>query len=368
MKKFSVDSLSVSPVIKDFIKSLKDIQIDEHSPKGGNGELFFGKNKILKRNVALKFYYIDGSQMSHAEPELLSQIKHKNILPVDDARIISKDFAYFLSPRIEGGDLEHYISKKNLDTFRSVRIIKGILDGLGHLHTRSEPLIHRDLKPQNILVDKLCNAYIADFGSIVIVPSGKSRVHVSRDTFIYKPPEAISANSFSFSSDLYQAGIVFYQLLGGFFPNNYVNWLNQKQKKQYFEIQGDFERSVFVNEIIGEKIKNGKLIDLKRMPFFIPRKLKRIISKATAVDESKRYQNTSSFMLDIHNYMAKAVNWIYCGDYIYAKHRKEFEFRIKVDGEVIAVEKKGKAGWRKFNKAGGNLKAIADYINNMVSK
>lgn len=361
----SIDSLSVDKSIIDFIKNEKDINIDKYSGKGSNGELFFGTHRILEKRVALKFYYIDSEGFAHREAQILANIRNPNILNVDDAKEVSKEYAYFLTPEIEGGDLDKYIKNREINIFQSIHIIKGVLNGLTALHAKPNLLVHRDLKPANILITRNGTPIIADFGSIQVVPKNKTYVKASRHSFIYSPPEAIKSDKYYFQSDIYQVGILLYQLLGGYFPYLDIAWLSERNRKQYLRIKDDYLRTKYFNKIVGDKICNGTLLRLNTLPKYITRKLRSIIKKATNVDIRIRYKTTSAVMKDIHDYFATAVNW--CSnkeDYIAIK-QDHFKLRIvKKDKNNYMVRRKCKDNkWRAYNKINGSLHEIFDKIN-----
>ena len=85
---------AVDPRIKKFIAEQQDITIDRYSNKGGFGELYFGKRKILDDRVALKFYKVEDGN-GHEEAKLLKKITHENILPILDARIIDDEISFY---------------------------------------------------------------------------------------------------------------------------------------------------------------------------------------------------------------------------------------------------------------------------------
>lgn len=358
----SLDSLPVDKTIIDFLKKQTDIIIDKYSSKGGNGELFFGLNKILHKRVALKFYYYGQRDAPHEEARILSKVRDRNILEVLDGKVISKDYAYFLTPEVEGGDLDEFIQMNNKEVFKAIKIVRGILRGLTVLHTGNR-LVHRDLKPGNILVDSAIEPLIADFGSVKIIPSSSDLVKASQHTILYRPPEAFHSNSYYFKSDLYQVGILLYQLLGGYFPYNEAAWLNKKEKKEYSLLDNDYGKSKYIDNIIRTKACSGRLIDFDSLPFFICRRLRSIIKTSTNVDLDKRYQNTSEFMRDIHTFMSTSVNWCVQPDSVVAIRPNIFKFRLIKNGKKIIVQKRYGKIWRRYNKINGTLEDIAEQIN-----
>ena len=366
MKGIPIDSLPVDKEIIEFIKNQKDIAIDKYSEKGGNGELFFGTHNIFKVRVVLKFYYID-AKTAHEEAKLLYKIKHDNILEVLDAKLISNEYAYFLTPEISGGDLDEFMNSHIINTYTALKIIKGLLAGVTVWHSEPNRLVHRDLKPANILIDNSNTPKIADFGSIKHIPQKLNTVNGSRHSFIYRPPESIERNEYSFQSDIYQIGIILFQLLGGFFPYREEDWLNSRDKKKHSNIIDDFDRQQFFSKVVGDKVCKGKLLDLSSLPKYTCRSLKKIIRNATYPDFNRRFKTTSEFLKAIHDYSSKAINWWRKDDIFYAFKPHQFHYRVILrKNKSILVQKLSKSNtWRADNKISGNLNEISQIINKL---
>lgn len=366
MKRVPIDNLQVDKGIIDFIKNQKDITIDKYSAKGGNSELFFGTHNILKIRVALKFYYID-TKAAHEEVKLLYKIKHDNILEVLDAKVISSEYAYFLTPEISGGDLDKFKNSHIIKTYTALKIIKGLLAGVTVLHGEPNRLVHRDLKPANILINNSNTPKIADFGSIKHIPLKFDTVKGSRHSFIYRPPESIEKNDYSFQSDIYQIGIILFQLLGGFFPYREEYWLNSRDIKKHSNIIENFDRQHFFNKVVGNRICKGKLLDFSSLPAYICRSLKKIIRTATYPEFERRFKTTSEFLKAIHDYSSSAINWWRIGDIFHAVKPYQFHYRVTLrENKSILVQKLSKSKtWRADNKISGKLEEISQKINKL---
>ena len=350
--------------IKKFVRLQSDIEIDKYSDVGANGELYFGKRQILNDRVALKFYYYNANVSSHQEPLLLKEVKHENILEIYDAKIIDNQYAYFLTPEISGGDLQRYIERNVISTKNAITIIQGILKGLAELHKEPNNFVHRDLKPNNILIDKISlKPFIGDFGSIKKIPDSKNSVVASKNTFIYKPYEAVIDNVYCKQSDIYQIGIVLFQLLNGHFPKIFADWLNEKQRIKLSKVKGSFEQWEYIEECINRKIVGGTLLDYKSLPQYIDDKLIRIIKTATQIDLSKRFSNCAEFLKALFDYSKNAKNWWFEDDIIYVIDKKQTISKIYKSKKGYEIEsKKHKGNWRKDNNHKGTLKDIMENL------
>ena len=350
----------VDEPIKQFVRAQTDIEIDRYSNTGANGELYFGRRKILGDRVALKFYFYNSSVSSHQEPLLLKEVKHNNILEIFDAKIIDNEYAYFLTPEISGGDLHKFIERNIISTKTAICITQGILKGLSELHNDPNNFVHRDLKPNNILIDKVSlKPYIADFGSIKKIPDAKDSVVASKNTFIYKPYEAIIDGIYTKQSDIYQVGIILFQLLNGLFPNVPIDWLNERQRKKLSKINGNFEQWEYIEECLSRKIVNGTLLDNNSLPIYIDSSLKRIINTATNNDLSKRYKSCAEFLKALFDYSKQSKDWRAEDDVIFAIDKNKTEYKIYDSKRGFVLETKKIGGnWRKDNNHSGELENI----------
>ncbi|MGC5328194.1 serine/threonine protein kinase [Brevibacillus sp. SYSU BS000544] len=341
-----IQQISAPAVIIDCLHTLNDIEIDGYSEKGGNGYVFFGYHKIMKKRVALKFYYYGDD--ANKEVELLAQIKHPNIIDVWDARSVGDGWAYFTTEEIRSGDLDKHIEANNIGTKKAFNIIRGLLDGVGAMHNEPNNMVHRDLKPANILLDFSGNPLIADFGSVKRIPEGQSFVSGSQHAALYRPPEVYEQGSYTYSSDIYQIGMVLYQLLGGYLPYGEQDWLNQAQQKKYNALPDDFEKSTFVDNLLHTKAKKGQLLHLDSLPAYVTQAVKRIIRTATNPDFGKRYQTTTEFLLAIHK-LGEIPEWITIDEHIALINYKGKDYRVVRRGADFVCEKKlsHSACWRK---------------------
>jgi len=359
----------VEQVVKDFVSTQKDISIDNYSNVGCNGFVYFGRHNIFNERVALKFYYVDIGGLSHKEPQIMRELSqnHLNILKVHDAKMISDKYAYFLTPEICGGDLDSYFRSTAISTFSAIEIIQDILKGLSQMHKKPYRLVHRDLKPNNILIDNVQNrAIIADFGSIKHIPSQKSDIIASKNSLMYRPKEAVLNNIYNFQSDIYQTGLILFQLLGGFFPIAIADWLTQSQYQKALKIKDTFKQHSFIESIINNKILRDKLLDYNSLPIYIDKKLKSIIKTATSPHLSKRYGSASEFLSKLIMYKSKAVDWKNENNCIYAVKHSGVKYRIYELKKTFILDKTIRNGEPRNVNSGhaGTIESMIEHIRN----
>jgi serine/threonine protein kinase len=351
---FDLKSLKIENEIMVCLQRQEDIIVDGYSEKGFNGYVFFGYHKVLDRRVALKFYYYGSGE--HKEVQLLFKTGHTNLLRVWDARTIEKGWAYFITNEVGNGDLDIHISTKTIGMKDAIKITRAIF-GVGAMHNDPNNIVHRDIKPENILLETDNVPVIADFGSIKRIPDGGSAVTGSQHSLLYQPPESVISGIYTYFSDIYQVGLVLYQLLGGYFPYELSAWLNKSELKTYKAISDAYDKSVYVDGLMHNKIKKGAILNYDSLPLFVPKALVKVIKSATNPNTSLRYQNAAEFHLALHN-LGELPNWLDTEDGFKLDDWKGKDIRInKLQKEYICEKKKsGSELWRKDTSLKGATK------------
>lgn len=332
------------PTVRDAVINLSnDICFDGASDKGGNGYVFFGFHRVLRRRVAAKFYYYE--QNSHDEVYLLSGIRHENVLPIQEAHTVGHNWAYFITPEMKVGDIDDYLSRRVPSIHEAISIMRQILSGLSQLHCSR--LVHRDLKPANILMDEEDRPVIADFGSVKRLPDDEDWVNGSRHAALYRPPESWNENRYTFASDLYQVGITAYQLLGGVLPYDEMSWLSHQETRKYQAIEDPFGRSAYVDSILARRASRGRLLNWATVHPVVPGNVLRVLRKATNPILTRRFQTTAEFLLGLHE-LGYVANWIVKDDTCVLLNHDGRDYRVVPTGECYRCEKKSasSASWR----------------------
>lgn len=346
MTSLYINSVSAPAEIKAALQDLsKSIHFTKEDTKAANGHVFFGKNRITNKLVAVKFYYWGGKAEFHAEPNQLASIASKYVLPIHDAGLIDGTWAYFQTPACSNGDLDDILEHTSISNLGAIDFTYQILDGLSHLHAKR--FLHRDLKPSNIYVTEHNCAVIGDFGSVKRIPEGRSVIPASSHSLLYRPPETISTNFYGIPGDIYQAGMVFYQLLGGYLPYDGMAWLSRKELLQFRSLGTPSDGDAFVDQCIKGRICAGRLLNFSAMPPWVPESLKKIIKKACHLDSAKRFQTASSFMAKLHEVRPQVLDWkIEDG---YPVLRGTPSYKIVDDEGQLRVQKSSGATWRNDN-------------------
>lgn len=314
----------IPPEIQSCLKDLEAHYSEfESVARGGNGFLWFARNRISQAEVAIKFYAGESGARRHDEPKLLSQLQSPHILPIHDARNVSEDWAYFITPRCHGGDLDDLI-KLRPSVHCSIDVVLGIAHGISAIHTRG--MVHRDLKPANIVMDGAVPR-IADFGTVRMLDPNSSVTTASQHSCLYRPPESWATNTYSRSGDVYQLGFVAYQLLGGLAHYDGRNYLSTAERKKYEMIPDPIDQSLFVGQAIRRRAEAGVLADMSTLPPWIGPAAKKALRSMLSPDPTKRLGSMADVTAAMHKMRGETKNWSFDGTIA----------RLTEDGKVLEL-------------------------------
>ncbi len=348
--------------IRDYVRSNKDIEVFDYIRRGCNGEVYFGKRKKMGDDVVMKFYWSHPDYDATEECAILQKIKHANILEVKECRFVPPNYAFFLTPKISGGDLQGIIDSRLLSSREVLEIMSGILLGLTELHSKHK-LVHRDLKPGNILIDSDAGntPIIADLGAVKKIDVATGFITASKSTYLYLPPESIAKDEYYFQSDIYQVGIIFHQLLGGFFPiNDPMKWMTKREENELKLIKNSVQRGIRFDDLISKKITKGTLIDSLTIPNYLDSSFKRMVNIATNLKHQSRYKNPSFFLTDIHKLIRETPDYRFENGLLTINHDSGKKYKIYQNGkEEYVIEKSGSNNnWTKQHSHNGTMKSV----------
>ncbi|SDP72414.1 Protein kinase domain-containing protein [Rhodoferax sp. OV413] len=258
--------------------------------------------------------------------------------------------SFFMTPYANYGDLSSYIQERPIPIRLALRLLRQLLSGLTALHSEPLRLVHRDIKPQNLLIhdDTLL---IADFGSVRRMAAGANVVPASKHSVLYRPPEAFGDQGrFNFSSDCYQAGLIGYLLFGGQLSELLTEHLKTAQIKKLEGLRYDnvsyADECLFVDDCLRDRIQRGMLLDWTKIPAYVPRKLVRSLRRATSIDG--RYRDVSEFLAELAA-VGPLPDWIVEGPQAWTLRdwKKQDYCLVAENGNVIV--KKSRSGAAKFS-------------------
>ena len=188
---------------------------------GGMAAVYKARQLSLNRTVAIKFlsaeYLWDDEAKTLFDQEslVIAQLSHPNIIHIIDRGLTKKGRPYFVMDYIQGSDLSQVIQQEKLNLSSKINLLMQICKGMAAAHKNG--VIHRDIKPTNILVDTESHVRILDFGIAWLAASGHPENVVG--TPDYMSPEQFShPESVTHLSDLYSLGVIMYEMFTGVLP------------------------------------------------------------------------------------------------------------------------------------------------------
>jgi YVTN family beta-propeller protein len=189
--------------------------------RGGMSVVYLAEDPRLKRRVALKLLAPAlGADEAFRErfleeSQLAASLDHPNVVPIYEAGE-ADDQLYIAMRYVEGQDLKQLLRNGALDPERAIRLCAQVADALDFAHGRS--LVHRDVKPSNVLLDPKEHVYLADFGLTKRVGEGRTVEPGLFGTIDYVAPEQIRGDDVDGRADVYALGCLLYECLTGEAP------------------------------------------------------------------------------------------------------------------------------------------------------
>ncbi len=192
---------------------------------GGMAVVFEATDLLMRRNVALKVLKDEITHDAQAvrrfinESKAVSMLSHPNIVNIFDVSVREdSNLKYIVMELVEGVTLKNYILKKGVLSFgETIRITEQILLALHHAHSKG--IVHRDIKPQNIMMLQNGVIKVADFG-IAKLPNAETVTMTDKaiGTVFYISPEQASGKAIDRRSDIYSLGVTMYEMITGKLP------------------------------------------------------------------------------------------------------------------------------------------------------
>jgi len=296
--------------------------------QGGMAVVYQARCLLLNRNVAVKILREDMAEdqefRSHfkKEAQAVAMLSHANIVSVYDVSR-TPDVDYIVMELIEGITLKQYMKSQGiLKTKESVHFTTQIAKALSHAHSKG--IVHRDIKPQNIMICMDGSVKVADFG-IAYLESSLVKEKTAVGSVHYISPEQAKGLPVDARTDIYSLGVVMYEMLTGQLP--YV---------------GEDAQSIAAMHVLSTPVM-PRVINPD-----IPEALERITMKAMCADPERRYQTADELLHDLDEYRLSATEVIPPAAQNTPARAAEGSQTVNVPENVLPISRSGELSREKY--------------------
>jgi serine/threonine protein kinase/outer membrane protein assembly factor BamB len=264
-------------------KQLGQYRIVSPLGEGGMAAVYKAYQPAMDRYVALKIlprhFASDPEFVGRFEQEakVIAKLQHVHILPVHDFGT-EDGYTYIVMPFVETGTIAELLHGKPLPLKQIRKIIIQVGDALAYAHTRG--LVHRDVKPTNILIDEIGNCLLTDFGIAKIVEGTTKFTQTGAilGTPAYMSPEQIKGEKLDGRSDIYSLGVILYEMATGRPP-----------------FRAETPPAIFVKHL------HDPLPPPRSLNPSLPEAVERVILKSLTKDPGERYDSANEFVQAVRN-------------------------------------------------------------------
>ncbi len=324
-------------------------EIIERIGVGGMAGVYKALCHRLNRYVAVKIlkddYAVDDDfrRRFHTEAQAVAMLSHPNIVTVYDVSR-TQDVDYIVMELIEGITLKQYMQKRGVLSWKeALHFASQITKALTHAHSRG--IIHRDIKPHNIMILKDSSVKVTDFGIARLISTQNTLTQETLGSVHYISPEQAKGSSVDARTDIYSLGVVMYEMITGRLP-----------------FEGDNAVSIAIQHISSIPLMPRELKE------DIPAGFEAITMRAMNPNLDQRYQSAEKMYEDLKNFRKDPDGSFDYSDLDFLQHEPEHKAsgshyddrRITPEREgVIPVRRRGDLSRQDYRRSRGRARTVS---------
>jgi serine/threonine-protein kinase len=329
-----LDPIDTMPAEPNVGRTIGSYIIESSVGRGGMGAVYLARraDQAFERHVAIKMIRrgMDSDLVVRRfrhERQILASLEHPNIAALFDGGTTSDGLPYFVMEYVAGTRIDRYADEHRLSTIDRIRLCLPVLDAVQHAHDRR--IVHRDIKPTNVMVSADGHPKLLDFGIATILnPAAEGPSTVTTlgrpMTPEYASPEQIRGEPVTPATDVYALGLLVYELLTGHRPYRLVTHTPEEIARVVCE-QDPERPSTVISQIMTSKLEDGTIATITPAaisetrdgtPELLRKRLSGplddILLKAIRKEPDQRYASVKAFADDLRRYVEQqpvAVAW-----------------------------------------------------------